>query len=140
MSDTARKLSCGAVVVRRGANGWKTLMLRAYRNWDFPKGLCEEGEAPIAAAIREVGEETGIHELAFDWGDIHTETGPYNRGKVARYYVARTDQQDVEMGISPDLGRPEHHEFRWLSFDAAYDLAAPRVRLVVQWARQIVGA
>ncbi len=44
------------------------------------------------------------------------------------------------MGIAPHLGRPEHHEGRWVTFDEAHDLAAPRVRLVVQWARQIVGA
>ncbi len=140
MTDFGEKLSCGAVVVRETDNGWLTLMLRAYRNWDFPKGLCEEGEAPFDAAVREVGEETGIDDLAFDWGDCHTETGPYNRGKVARYYLAKTIKEEVEMGISPELGRAEHHEYRWLSFDTAYDLASPRVRLVVQWARQIVGA
>lgn len=117
-----------------------TLMLRAYRNWDFPKGISEEGEQPLDTAIREVAEETSIADLQFDWGDRHKETGPYNRGKVARYYLARTNQESVEMGISPELGRPEHHEYRWVSFDQAFDLAAPRVRLVVQWARQIVGA
>ena len=139
MTDAAGKLSCGAVVVRQTVDGWLTLMLRAYRNWDFPKGLCESGETPFDAAVREVAEETGIDDLVFDWGERHTETGPYNRGKTARYYLAKTSQEDVEMGISPDLGRPEHHEYRWVSFDAAYDLASPRVRLVVQWARQIVG-
>ena len=139
MSDSAPRLSCGAVVVRRSKDGLMTLMLRAYRNWDFPKGLCEEGETPMEAAIREVGEETGIKNLDFEWGDRCMETGPYNRGKVARYYVAHTPQVEVEMGISPELGRPEHHEYRWMSFDEAYDVAAPRVRLVVQWARQIVG-
>lgn len=116
-----------------------TLMLRAYHNWDFPKGICEGGESPIDAAIREVGEETGITDLEFDWGDRFTDTGPYNRGKIARYYIARTSQESVRMGIAPELGRPEHHEFRWLDFDEAYDLSAPRVRLVVQWARQIIG-
>lgn len=115
-------------------------MLRAYRNWDFPKGLCETGETPLAASIREVAEETGIDELLFDWGERFTETGPYNRGKVARYYLARTQQESVVMGISPELGRPEHHEYRWVNFDEAYDLGSPRVRNVVTWARQIVGA
>ena len=139
MTGNGGKLSCGAVVVRESDEGWMTLMLRAYRNWDFPKGLCVEGEQPVDAAVREVGEETGIDDLAFDWGDRYTETGPYNRGKVARYYLAKTLKEEVEMGISPELGRPEHHEWRWMSFDTAYDLASPRVRQVVQWARQIVG-
>ena len=133
------RLSCGAVVVRETDDGWLTLMLRAYRNWDFPKGICEEGESPMETAVREVGEETGITDLDFAWGERSTDTGPYNRGKTARYYLARTNQESVEMGIAPELGRPEHHEFRWIDFDEAYDLSAPRVRLVVQWARQIIG-
>ncbi|MDH3439362.1 MAG: NUDIX domain-containing protein [Gammaproteobacteria bacterium] len=139
MTDTTDKLSCGAVVVRRTESGYLTLMLRAYCNWDFPKGIRENGEEPLEAAVREVGEETGIKSLEFEWGDRHKETGPYNRGKVARYYLARTEQEEVEMGVVPELGRPEHHEYRWVSFDEAYDLASPRVRLVVQWARQVVG-
>lgn len=140
MTEQPDKLSCGAVVVRKTGSGWQTLMLRAYRNWDFPKGLCEPGESALEAATREVGEETGIGDLSFEWGDRHTDTGPYNRGKVARYFLARTEQEDVEMGISPEMGRPEHHEYRWLDFDSAYDIASPRVRLVVQWARQVIGA
>lgn len=139
MTDGSNHLSCGAVVVRKTEDGWLTLMLRAYQNWDFPKGLCENGESPFDAAVREVGEETGIDDLSFDWGDRHTETGPYNRGKVARYYLARTETEEVCLGVSPDLGRPEHHEYRWMSFDTAHDLSSPRVRLVVRWARQIVG-
>jgi len=133
------KLSCGVVVVREAESGWLTLLLRAYKNWDFPKGMCEEGESPLQAAMREVGEETGILELSFAWGDRCTDTGPYNHGKVARYYLARTAEEKVEMGISPDLGRPEHHEYRWMDFDAAYDIASPRVRQVVVWARQVIG-
>jgi 8-oxo-dGTP pyrophosphatase MutT (NUDIX family) len=115
-------------------------MLRAYRNWDFPKGMCEDGESPREAAIREVGEETGIIDLNFAWGDRCIDTGPYNQGKVARYFLAETPEERIEMGISPETGRPEHHEFRWLDFDAAYDISSPRVRDVVKWARQVVGA
>ena len=117
-----------------------TLMLRAYKHWDFPKGMCEAGEEPLAAAVREVGEESGLDDLTFVWGERYTETGPYHRGKTARYYLAETTQTDIVMGISPELGRPEHHEYRWVSFDTAHDLSAPRVREVVQWARQVVGA
>jgi len=134
-----KMLSCGVVVVRQTDAGWMTLMLRAYSHWDFPKGVREPGEEPMQAALREVEEETGIADLVFDWGDRFFETGPYSRGKVARYYIARTTEDRVEMGLSPETGEPEHHEWRWVSFDTAFDLGAPRVRQIVQWARQIVG-
>ncbi len=134
-----QKLSCGVVLARETDGGWHTLMLRAYHHWDFPKGIREPGEQPLEAAKREVQEETSIDELSFDWGDRFFETGPYSRGKVARYYIARTGQEDVEMGISPETGAPEHHEWRWVSFDEAYDIGSPRVRQIVQWARQIIG-
>jgi 8-oxo-dGTP pyrophosphatase MutT (NUDIX family) len=132
-------LSCGAVIVRQTDAGWVTLLLRAWRNWDFPKGLCEAGESPLETAIREVGEETGIEDLEFAWGEKCFETGPYSRGKTARYFLAKTSEVRVTMGIPPGASRPEHHEYRWVDFDQAYDLAAPRVRTVVNWARQIVG-
>jgi bis(5'-nucleosidyl)-tetraphosphatase len=133
-------LSCGVVVIRQTEAGCKTLLLRAYHHWDFPKGMREPGEDPMTTAIREVGEETGIQDLVFDWGDRFFETGPYSKGKVARYYLGRTQQEAVVMGDSPETGEPEHHEWRWVSFDEAYDLGSARVRGIVQWARQIVGA
>jgi 8-oxo-dGTP pyrophosphatase MutT (NUDIX family) len=134
-----QRLSCGIVLARRSATGWKTLLLRAYHHWDFPKGIREAGEEPLQTAIREVAEEAGITDLAFDWGDRFFETGPYSRGKIARYFIAATSEEEVEMGISPETGEPEHHEWRWVSFDEAYDLGSPRVRQIVQWARQIIG-
>jgi 8-oxo-dGTP pyrophosphatase MutT (NUDIX family) len=134
------KLSCGAVVVRRTDDGLKTILLRAFHNWDFPKGVREVGEEPMEAALREIAEETGIDDLVFEWGDRYFETGPYSKGKVARYYLGITAKEDVVMGISPETGEPEHHEWRWVSFDEAYDLGSPRVRGIVQWARQVIGA
>ena len=116
-----------------------TLMLRAWHHWDFPKGLREEGEQALAAAIREVGEETGIRDLELEWGERFMDTGPYSRGKTARYYLASTRTAGVVMGLSPETGVPEHHEWRWLSFDDAYDLSSPRVKNVVKWARQVIG-
>jgi bis(5'-nucleosidyl)-tetraphosphatase len=134
------KLSCGIVIARETEDGWVTIVLRAFHHWDFPKGIRDPGEDPLDAAKREVKEETGIDELSFDWGDRYFETGPYSKGKVARYYLAKTGQSDIVMGISPLTGEPEHHEWRWMSFDDAYDVGSPRVRQIVQWARQVIGA
>lgn len=133
------KLSCGVVLARQTEAGCVTLMLRAYHHWDFPKGIAEEGEEPMQAALRELQEETSIDTVEFEWGDRYMETGPYSRGKTARYYLASTGQESVVLGPSPDTGEPEHHEWRWVSFDEAHDLSAPRVREVVRWARQIIG-
>ncbi len=134
------QLSCGFVVVRKADLGWVTLLLRAYHHWDFPKGIREAGEEPLQAAKREVLEETGIDDLVLEWADRFFETGPYSKGKVARYYLGRTETDGVVMGISPETGEPEHHEWRWVSFDEAHDLGSPRVRQIVQWARQYIGA
>ena len=53
--------SYGIVPVSIGTNGEHMfLILRAYKNWDFPKGGPDDGEQPIKTAIREFTEETGI--------------------------------------------------------------------------------
>jgi bis(5'-nucleosidyl)-tetraphosphatase len=113
-------------------------MLRAYRNWDFPKGMVEPGEEPLAAARREVAEETGIADLRFPWGEIYSETAPYANNKVARFYLAETRTEQVSLLATAELGRPEHHEWRWLSHAAALALAAPRLQLILKWASEVL--
>jgi 8-oxo-dGTP pyrophosphatase MutT (NUDIX family) len=132
--------SAGVVVVRRVDDEWRVLLLRVYNYWDCPKGEVEAGEDPLAAARREVREETTIDDLEFRWGEEFTETPPYSKNKVARYYLAASAQADVKLPMNPKLGMPEHHEFRWLSFDVAANLVMPRIRAVLTWARDTVGS
>jgi bis(5'-nucleosidyl)-tetraphosphatase len=40
--------------------------------------------------------------------------------------------------VSPELGRPEHHEYRWVSFDEAEDLLPPRLAIVLDWAKKTI--
>ena len=134
----ALRLSAGAVIVRRSHDGWLYLMLRAYRNWDFPKGRVEPGEAPLAAARREVSEETGIEDLRFTWGEVYRETLPYGQNKVARYYLAETRTEQVRLVATEELGRPEHHEWRWLTHSAALGLAPPRLQPILDWAAEVL--
>ena len=127
-------------MVRRSSGDWLFLMLRAYRNWDFPKGLVEPGEDPLQAARREVQEETLIEQLQFNWGEVFLETAPYSHRKVARYYLAETRTAEVTLPVRPELGRPEHNEWRWLSFEQARALCSPRIDPILRWARATVGA
>ncbi|MBN1240504.1 MAG: NUDIX domain-containing protein [Gammaproteobacteria bacterium] len=129
-----RKLSAGVAVTRETTDGARFLLLRAYRNWDFPKGLVEPGEDPLDAAIRETREETGIGDLEFAWGTDFIETPPYGGGKIARYYVARTRLETPVLAAHPALGRPEHHEYRWTDLGEALRLTVPRIQAVVTWA------
>jgi len=131
--------SAGIIVVRREADDWKYLFLRAFRNWDFPKGEVQADEASLDAALRETEEETGIGDLQFRWGQGFKETEPYNRGKkIARYYVAATSQPEVVFNVNPAIGAPEHHEYRWLSYSELEKLAPPRLLPVIRWARSMV--
>jgi 8-oxo-dGTP pyrophosphatase MutT (NUDIX family) len=133
-----QRLSSGVVVVSLAQRKLKYLLLRAYRNWDFPKGLVEAGEEPIDAALREVREETTLDDLSFDWGLAFMETGPYNKGKISRYYIARSKQTQVFLPINPDLGMPEHHEACWVDFAKALSMVSPRLKPVVQWAHATI--
>ena len=135
---SAVKLSAGVIPARRAAGDWRLLVLRAFRNWDFPKGLVEEGEEPFAAAKREAAEETGITDLDFIFGEEYRETVPYATGKIARYYIAETHEEDVRLPISHELGRPEHHEWRWVTFEEAEELLPPRLGIILDWARQLL--
>ena len=134
MSPRPTRLSAGVVVIRETHEGWLYLLLRAYNHWDFPKGMVEPGEEPLAAAIREVREETLIEDLEFAWGEAYTQTNPYSRGKVARYYIAKTRTAEVSLPVIEALGRAEHNEFRWVDRAAALRLVSPRVAPIIEWA------
>jgi bis(5'-nucleosidyl)-tetraphosphatase len=135
-----RVLSAGVVVVRRVDDGWRVLLLRVYNYWDFPKGVVEPGEDPFAAARREVLEETSIDDLDLRWGASFVETAPYSRNKVARYYLAATNTVDVKLPVNPQLGVPEHHEYRWLTPETARNLVVPRLVAVLKWADERITA
>ncbi|MBH0775451.1 NUDIX hydrolase [Nocardia bovistercoris] len=62
---TANIHAAGALVWRGCAEDPRTVEIAVvhrpkYRDWSLPKGKLDPGETPIAAAVREVGEETGL--------------------------------------------------------------------------------
>jgi len=132
-----KRRSAGVVVLRKADAGFLYLILRAYRNWDFPKGEIESGETPFDAALREVREETTVEDLAFQWGDQWRETAPYN-GKVSRYYVAVTQRDAVSLLINPELGHAEHHEFLWVTNETARILVPSRLLPILSWVSEVV--
>jgi 8-oxo-dGTP pyrophosphatase MutT (NUDIX family) len=136
----ARRFSAGVVVIHLGGAAVQYLLLRAYKNWDFPKGLVEAGEQPLDAAVREVKEETTLENLSFDWGRDYIDTGPYNKGKISRYYLARSNDTRVHLPINPELGFPEHQEARWVGFETALSMVSPRLKPVIHWASDIIAA
>ena len=138
MAEVIKPRSAGAVVFRRGESGARLLVLRAFGHWDFPKGPVEDGESELIAARREVWEETGLADIKIAFDEEFRETLPYSGGKIARYYLAETKAERIALPVSPELGRPEHDEWRWVSLDEAEDLLPPRLAVVLEWARAML--
>lgn len=111
--------SAGGVVYRIQDGRPLYLLIRdSYRNWGFPKGHIEQGEEPAAAAVREVGEETGLDEVDLR-GEIDTIDWYFRfRGrlihKVCHFFLMETAIRKTcpqrEEGISA---------CKWVSFDDA---------------------
>ncbi|HXQ32067.1 MAG TPA: NUDIX domain-containing protein [Steroidobacteraceae bacterium] len=139
MRSRSQKRAAGVVIVRQTAGDPRVLLLRAYRNWDLPKGRLEEDETPLEGAIREAREETGLGDLVFAWGEDSIDTEPYAGGKVVRFYVARAPDTDVTLPVNPALGHAEHHEFRWVPFAEALRMTVPRLQRVLRWAAERIG-
>ncbi|GIW71601.1 MAG: hypothetical protein KatS3mg102_1143 [Planctomycetota bacterium] len=101
----ARQRAAGVIPLRRTPDGWRLLVLRAYRNWDFPKGLLQPDESPLEAALREAREEAGLVDLRFPWGTEGYQTAPYGRGKVADL-LPRRDQPGAGRALAKPRTRP----------------------------------
>jgi 8-oxo-dGTP pyrophosphatase MutT (NUDIX family) len=96
MADPRAEIrAAGAVLWRRNGRGLEVAVVHRprYDDWSLPKGKIDDGETAPAAAVREVGEETGFRvALGRRLGEARylvqapaKRTGP----KVVEYWAAR---------------------------------------------------
>ncbi len=138
--------SCGAVIFRRNGKDIEYLVLKAYANWDFPKGVVDfEDKNFVETAKREIEEETSLKHIAFvikNKKKLFIETEPYGRqNKIARYYLCYVSYEDslgVELKVNPELGKPEHDKFSWVLYENAFKLFNERLRKVINWADKTI--
>lgn len=58
------EISAGGVVYKKTNKGIKILLIKdSYGRWTLPKGKIEKDETPEQAALREIGEETGLSKI-----------------------------------------------------------------------------
>ena len=118
------EVSAGGVVVRNDPDAPRVLLIRdSYRNWGFPKGHLEDGECAGDAALREVGEETGLGGVTLR-GEISTIDWHFRfRGKLVHKTCHFFLMETVDLSTCPQ--REEGiTACRWATFDEAEQLVA----------------
>lgn len=112
--------------------------------WQMPQGGIDEGEDAYAAAIRELGEETGVASalvelvaVAPDWltYDLPPELvgkvwkGRY-RGQRQRWFLFRFLGEDADVKIA--TAHPEFRAWRWMAPDELADAIVPFKRALYE--------
>lgn len=124
--------SFGIIPCRKTQNGWEFLLVQLHAgHWGFPKGHSEEGEDPLATAIRELYEETKLSCTRLIYRDPITETYQFHRDgtlthKTVSYFLAQVDGEPV---VQPE----EIQASGWFSYEKALDqLTFPESKRIAQ--------
>ncbi|HBK33830.1 TPA: hypothetical protein DEP34_02990 [Candidatus Uhrbacteria bacterium] len=116
MSDSHATFSAGGVVLN--VQGQILVVNQKHNSWSLPKGHIDPGETLIAAAKREIYEESGLCDLV-----MIRELGTYQRFKIGKdgvgedqsewktitFFLFRTSEQNL---VPVD---PENPEARWVN-------------------------
>lgn len=120
--------AAGGLVARQDGRGRELVLVHrpAYDDWSFPKGKLESGEDELAAALREVEEETGLRCEALDDLGAVTYVDGRGRPKVVRYWqMTAPDQAELAPRHEIDVAR-------WVTFEEASEvLTYPHDRLLL---------
>jgi 8-oxo-dGTP pyrophosphatase MutT (NUDIX family)/phosphohistidine phosphatase SixA len=110
--------AAGAVVTRKGGDVLLVHRPR-YDDWSFPKGKVDPGEHVVAAAIREVAEETGLDVRLGPPlpGQRYELTS--GRTKAVSYWTARVIGDD---DVSRYAVNSEIDEVAWVAWDKAREV------------------
>ncbi len=111
---TQEEWSAGGVVLRAGEKAIRVLLIRdPYRNWGLPKGHIEGEETAVAAALREVREETGLENLilgpevgTIDW---RFRQGGVTIHKYCRFFLMQSPWGEAVPEVAEGIT-----ECRWL--------------------------
>lgn len=114
--------------------------------WQMPQGGIEKGEAPEAAAIRELYEETSVTSMTIKaetagWLDYdipgrlvgNTLKGRY-RGQTQKWFLAEFTGDETEIDVETPGGghRAEFSAWKWVDVDELPDLIVPFKRPVYE--------
>src|SRR2546429_6074980 len=95
--------SAGVLLYRDDPSDPHFLLLDYGRYWDYPKGHVERGEDDLAAAIRELKEETGIDDVELH-DDFRSEMTYFFRDKrkglikkTVVFFLARTNLSEAKI-------------------------------------------
>ena len=104
--------TAGGVIVN--ARGEVALVKNGPTFWGFPKGHMDLGEDALSSAVREVHEETGLHEVALvkDLGSYERMGGlQMKEAKQIHMYLFSTKEET----LAPI--DPSNPEARWVKVD-----------------------
>ncbi|PIS39052.1 MAG: diadenosine tetraphosphate hydrolase [Candidatus Nealsonbacteria bacterium CG08_land_8_20_14_0_20_43_11] len=120
----ALEKSAGAVVFRRENNKIYYLLLHypssakaAKDYWDFPKGHLDKGEDELAAAHREIEEETGLKDVKFiesfkEWIKYFFRFKGKNIFKIVTFFLTEAKTSEIKVST-------EHLGYQWLEYEPA---------------------